>query len=71
MKPVKPPPPLTLAGLPKPCIDVLYAPDGGGKPAYAYDPLAGPGPLKAGAGGGADPIGKVIGRDGTGASVGN
>lgn len=70
-KPVKPPPPLTLAGLPKPCVDVLYAPDGAGKPAYAFDPLVGPGPMKASATGGSDPIGKVIGRDGTGSSVGN
>lgn len=67
-KPVKPPPPLTLSGLPKPCVDVLYAPDGTGKPAYAYDPLVGPGPLKASAGAGGDAIGKVIG--GTAPSVG-
>ena len=54
VKPVKPPPPLTLAGLPKACTDVLYAKDA---------------PLVAGESGGSDALGKLIGRDETGASI--
>jgi hypothetical protein len=36
-KPVKPPPPLTLAGLPKACVDVLYARDAAVKAADSGD----------------------------------
>jgi murein endopeptidase len=54
VKPVKPPPPLTLTGLPKACTDVLYARDAA---------------ILAGGASGDDPLGKLIGRDETGASI--
>ena len=56
VKPVKPvkPPPLTLAGLPKACTDVLYAKDAA---------------IVGGGSGSDDPLGKLIGRDETGASI--
>jgi penicillin-insensitive murein DD-endopeptidase len=54
VKPVKPPPPLTLAGLPKACTDVLYAKDA---------------PILVGGAAGDDALGKLIGKDETGASI--
>ena len=52
-KPIIPPPPLTLAGLPKACVDVLYAKDGA---------------VKADVGSG-DAVGKLISREQTGATI--
>jgi len=52
-KPVIPPPPLTLAGLPKACVDVLYAKDAA---------------VKADVGSG-DAVGKLISREQTGATI--